>query len=90
MPQAIVHPAELRRFIQHLKKFNGEMLEQMQGAQRQLVTLSATWRDQEHERFLEEFEQQLRTLSRFVDITNQYVPYLLRKAERIEEYLQQR
>ena len=90
MPQAIVDPAELRRFIQHLKKFNGEMLEQMQGAQRQLVTLSATWRDQEHERFLEEFEQQLRTLSRFVDITNQYVPYLLRKAERIEEYLQQR
>lgn len=32
MPQAIVDPAELRRFIQHLKKFNGEMLEQMQGA----------------------------------------------------------
>jgi uncharacterized protein YukE len=90
MPQAIVDPAELRRFIQHLKKFNGEMLDQMQGAQRQLVTLGATWRDQEHERFLEEFEQQLRTLSRFVDITNQYVPYLLRKAERIEEYLQQR
>ena len=90
MPQAIVDPAELRRFIQHLKKFNGEMLEQMQSAQRQLTTLGATWRDQEHERFLEEFEQQMRTLSRFVDITNQYVPYLMRKAERIEEYLQQR
>ncbi|HEY2827272.1 MAG TPA: WXG100 family type VII secretion target [Pirellulales bacterium] len=90
MPQAIVDPSELRRFIQHLKKFNGEMLEQMQSTQRQLVTLGSTWRDQEHERFLEEFEQQLRTLSRFVDITNQYVPYLLRKAERIEEYLQQR
>jgi uncharacterized protein YukE len=90
MAQAIVDPAELRRFIQHLKKFNGEVLEQMQGAQRQLVQLGATWRDQEHDRFMEEFEQQLRTLSRFVDITNQYVPYLLRKAERIEEYLQQR
>jgi uncharacterized protein YukE len=90
MAQAIVDPAELRRFIQHLKQFNGEMLEQMQNAQRQLTTLGATWRDQEHERFLEEFEQQMRTLTRFVDITNQYVPYLLRKAERIEEYLQQR
>jgi uncharacterized protein YukE len=90
MTQAIVDPAELRRFIQHLKKFNGEVLEQMQAAQRQLVQLGATWRDQEHDRFMEEFEQQLRTLSRFVDITNQYVPYLLRKAERIEEYLQQR
>jgi uncharacterized protein YukE len=90
MPQAIVDPAELRRFVQHLKQFNDEMLEQMQNAQRQLTTLGSTWRDQEHERFLEEFEQQLRTLSRFVDITNQYVPFLLRKAERIEEYLQQR
>jgi uncharacterized protein YukE len=90
MAQAIVDPAELRRFVQHLKQFNDEMLEQMQNAQRQLSTLGSTWRDQEHERFLEEFEQQLRTLSRFVDITNQYVPFLLRKAERIEEYLQQR
>jgi len=90
MAQAIVDPGELRRFVQHLKQFNNEVLEQMQNAQRQLTTLGATWRDQEHERFLEEFEQQMRTLTRFVDITNQYVPYLLRKAERIEEYLQQR
>lgn len=90
MSQAIVDPGELRRFVQHLKQFSGEMLSQMQSIQRQLVSLGTTWRDQEHQRFLEEFEQQMRTLSRFVDCTNQYVPFLLRKAERIEEYLQQR
>jgi hypothetical protein len=32
----------------------------------------------------------LQVLKRFVEATNQHVPFLLRKAERIEEYLQQR
>ncbi len=90
MSQAIVDPAEMRRFVQHLKHFSGEMLTQMQSVQRQLGALGSTWRDQEHQRFVEEFEQQMRMLSRFVESTNQYVPFLLRKAERIEEYLQQR
>lgn len=90
MPQAIVDPADLRRFVQHLKKFSGETLDQMQNVQRQLTALSATWRDQEHQRFVEQFEEQLRVLGRFVEATNEYIPYLLRKADRIEEYLQQR
>jgi uncharacterized protein YukE len=90
MSQAIVDPSELRRFVQHLKHFSAEMMSQMQTSQRQLASLGATWRDQEHQKFVDEFEQQMRTLSRFVDATNQYIPYLLRKAERIEEYLQQR
>jgi uncharacterized protein YukE len=90
MPQAIIDPGELRRFVQHLKQFNAEMLNQMQGCQRQLTSLSASWRDQEHQRFVEEFEQQMRTMAHFVDATNQYIPFLLRKADRIEEYLQQR
>jgi uncharacterized protein YukE len=90
MTQAIVDPVELRRFVQHLKHFSGEMLNQMQSAQRQLTQLGSTWRDQEHQKFTEEFEQQMRTMSRFVDLTNQYIPFLLRKADRIEEYLQQR
>ena len=90
MSQAIVDPAELRRFVQHLKHFSGEMMSQMQTSQRQLASLGATWRDQEHQRFSEEFETQMRTLNRFVEATNQYIPFLLRKAERIEEYLQQR
>jgi hypothetical protein len=29
-------------------------------------------------------------VKRFVDATNQHIPFLLRKAERIEDYLQQR
>ncbi len=39
---------------------------------------------------MEEFEQTLVVMRRFVEATNQHVPFLLRKAERVEEYLQQR
>jgi len=32
----------------------------------------------------------MRLLARFVESNNDHIPYILRKAERIEEYLQQR
>ncbi|MDZ4817656.1 MAG: WXG100 family type VII secretion target [Planctomycetota bacterium] len=90
MSQAIVNPAELRRFAQQLKHFNTELVTQMSAIQRQMVALGSTWRDQEQQKFTEEFEQQMKTINRFVESSEQYVPFLLRKAERIDEYLQQR
>jgi hypothetical protein len=55
-----------------------------------LVALGSSWRDQEHNKFVEEFEQTMKTLGRFVDASNKHIPFLVRKAERVEEYLQQR
>jgi uncharacterized protein YukE len=90
MGQAIVDPQELRRFATRLRHFSTEVLGQMQIVQRQLSALSATWRDAEHQKFAEEFQQQLATFGRFVESTSEYVPYLVRNAERVEEYQQQR
>jgi len=90
MGQAIVDPAELRRFAGALRKFSDEVVAQMQMVQRQLAALGSTWRDQEHQKFAEEFEQQLIMFRRFAESTGEYVPYLIRKAERAEEYQQQR
>ena len=90
MGQAIVDPQELRRFAQRLRHFSTEVMTQMQTVQRQLAALGSTWRDQEHKKFEEEFAQQLNTFGRFVESTGEYVPYLIRKAERVEEYQQQR
>ncbi len=56
----------------------------------QLIGLGQSWRDREHDKFVEEFEQTMQVVARFVDATNQHVPFLLRKAERVEEYMQQR
>lgn len=90
MAKAIVDPAELRRFAQTLKKFNSDLQSQMSGLHGQMATLSQTWRDQEQRKFAEEFEQTMKVIARFVDITEQHIPFLLRKADRAEEYLQQR
>jgi uncharacterized protein YukE len=90
MSQAIVDPAELRRFAHQLRQFNAELEQRMAALANQLDALSATWRDQEQKKFAEEFAQHLKLIGRSIEATNQYAPFLLRKAERIEEYLNQR
>ena len=90
MSQAIVNPVELRQFAQMLKQFDSALADQMATLSSRLETLSATWRDQENLRFREEFEQNIKLMARFIEINEEHIPFLLRKAERIEEYLQQR
>lgn len=90
MSRAIVDPAELRRFAQSLKHFNVEVARQLAVLQGQFAALGDTWRDQEHERFGEKFAETVQVLTRFIEVSGQHIPFLLRKAERIEEYLQQR
>ncbi len=90
MAQAVVDPAELRRFAQNLRHFNTELQNKMAVIHGQLSGLSQTWRDKEQEKFTEEFEATLIVINRFIEASSQYVPFLMRKAERVEEYLQQR
>jgi uncharacterized protein YukE len=90
MSQAIVDPTELRRFAHNLKKFNQDLEERMTALRGQLQALATTWRDQEHKKFVDDFEHQMTAIAKFVEATNEHAPFLLRKAERIEEYLQQR
>ena len=90
MPQAIVDPEELRRFAMNLRKFSGEVQDRVTSLGSQMATLERTWRDQEQKKFSEEFEQHMKTITRFVEVIEHHIPYLLRKSEIIEEYLQQR
>ncbi len=90
MSQAIANPDELRRFAGMLKKFNTGLSDQMAALSGQLDGLSATWRDQEHQKFAEEFRKNLQGMAHFLESNHDYIPFLLRKAERLDEYLQQR
>jgi uncharacterized protein YukE len=90
MAKAVVDPAELRRFAQDLKRMNTTLRDQMAVLQARLSELGQTWRDQEQMKFAEEFEQTVRVLARFADSADKHIPFLLRKAEKIEEYLNQR
>ena len=90
MSQAIVDPNELRRFAHNLERFSRELQNQMLVLRGQLNGLGQSWRDQEQVKFTEEFEQTLVATNRFLEATRSHVPFLLRKAERVEDYLRQR
>jgi len=83
-------PEKVRRFAEELHRFNGELQNRMSSLQARFAGLGDTWQDQEHEKFAEEFQQIMKALKRFVELANEQTPYLLRKAQRIEEYLNQR
>lgn len=90
MAKAIVDPGELRRFAQDLRRFNNELHERMKQMQGRMHHLSSSWRDQEQAKFAEEFEETMRVLIRFHSASEEHIPFLLRKADRAEAYLDQR
>ena len=90
MAQAIMDPEKVRRFADELQRFNTDLENRLVLLQARFGALSDTWQDQEHEKFAEEFQQIMKALKRFVELANEQTPYLLRKAQRIEEYLNQR
>ncbi len=90
MAQAIMDPEEVRRFAKELKRFNDDTQQKASSLQARFSALGATWQDQEHEKFAEEFLTTMKVIRKFVEISEKHTPYLMRKAQRIEEYLDQR
>ena len=90
MAQAIMDPEEVRRFAEELKRFNLDVQNRIGSLQARFAALGDTWQDQEHTKFAEEFKSTIKALKKFVEVSNQHTPYLLRKARRIEDYLNQR
>jgi len=89
MPQAVMDPGEVRRFAEELKRFNAELQNRMSLLQARFSALGDTWQDQEHAKFSEEFRDTMKVLKKFIESSNLHTPFLLRKAQRIEEYLDQ-
>ena len=83
-------PEEVRRFAEELKRFNLDVQNRIGSLQARFAALGDTWQDQEHTKFAEEFKTTIKALKKFVEVSNQHTPYLLRKARRIEDYLNQR
>ncbi len=90
MAQAIMDPEEVRRFAKELKRFNDDIQVRASALHARFSALSGTWQDQEHEKFAEEFISTMKVLKKFVEVAEKHTPFLLRKAQRIEEYLSQR
>ena len=90
MAKAVVDPAELKRFARDLSRFNGALQELTSGLHARMISLEASWRDQEQKKFADEFNQTVKVLSRFLETSEEHVSFLMKKAGHIEEYLNQR
>jgi len=90
MAQAVMDPEKVRRFAEELQRFNSDLENRIVMLQARFGGLSNTWQDQEHEKFAEEFRMAMKALKKFIEMSKEHTPYLLRKAQRIEEYLNQR
>ena len=86
MAQAIIDPDEVRRFAEELKRFNIDLQNRTASLQARFSALGDTWQDQEQTKFAEEFIQTMKALKKFIEVSNQHGPYLMRKAQRIEDY----
>lgn len=90
MSQAIMDPGEVRRFAEELKRFNSDLQNRIAALHARFAALGDTWQDQEHAKFADEFSQTMKALRRFLEVSERHAPYLLRKAQRVEDYLHQR
>lgn len=90
MAQAIMEPEKVRQFAEELQRFNSELENRMTMLHARFAALGDTWQDQEHAKFSDEFKQTMKALKKFVELSREHAPFLLRKAQRIEEYLNQR
>jgi uncharacterized protein YukE len=90
MSQAIMDPERVRRFAEELQRFARDIEVRMATLQARFTALGDTWQDQEQVKFADEFRQTMKALKKFIEVSGEQAPYLLRKAQRIEEYLNQR
>ncbi|MDA8634227.1 hypothetical protein N9L71_10790 [Verrucomicrobiales bacterium] len=86
MSKAVVDPDELKRFAEELKRFNGDLQNSMSSLQARFAALSEPWQDHEQAKFRET----MKVLRRFMESSSHQAPFLMRKAHRIEEYLNER
>jgi len=89
MAQAIMDPEEVRRFATELNRFSDDVQARASSLQARFAALGNSWQDQEHQKFAEEFATTMKVLKHFVEVSKKHTPYLLRKVQRIEEYLDQ-
>lgn len=83
-------PEDVRRFAEELKRFNGDLQNNMSALQARFAALGDTWQDQENQKFAAEFQDTMKVLRKFIEDSNAQGPFLMRKAQKIEEYLSQR
>lgn len=82
-------PEALRSFAGRLSQFSQEMQTNQATLRSQFNAVSNTWRDSVQAQFAQELQEAGRILDQFIQqINEQHIPYVKKKADQIDEYLQ--
>jgi len=73
-------PDAIEKFARKLKSFNEQLSVGSKNLNIEYKTLATTWRDQEFKKFSQEYDNAMKNIKRFFEVSNQYVPKLLKKA----------
>ena len=90
MAQLVVNPEELAKFALNLRDFTERLRQDTHRLNGQFSQLRETWRDQEQQKFAQEYMDMMKSIERFLNTSDQHIPFLLRKAERAREYQNQK
>ena len=87
MAKVEADPEELRRFAARLRSFAGDLREKERALKADLHRLGESWRDEQFQRFDQEFRGFSQPLGRFLDGTDRFIEYLVRdKATPLEDF----
>jgi len=90
MPRAIADPEEIRNFARFLLQNTAKLRTLKAEVTSGFNSLHDHWRDEKYARFQEVFTTTMNRLEPFLRRSEEYVRYLNRKAEKLEEYLRHR
>lgn len=85
--QVIANPEELEKFAGELKLFNENLQNSMARLNGSFARLGDTWRDQEYNKFLKDYQNTVRALNQFLKASEeQHIPLLKKKARILRDY----
>jgi uncharacterized protein YukE len=87
MPQAIGDPEEIERFAHQLKAFTDQMRDGLATLQGGFSRLGDTWRDQEFQKFAQDYQQTVVVMRHFIQSADAHLPLLRAKARKLRDYL---
>jgi uncharacterized protein YukE len=86
-PKADADPESIEQFAKELKQYNAEIQSITQRLNGRFRQLSDSWRDQEFQKFEQQYEQTLRTINAFMRLSEAQIPLLKKKADILRAYL---
>jgi uncharacterized protein YukE len=91
MPRGVqADPEEMKAFAHHLTKFAMDLRGLKTTTTMRRAHLAQSWRDQEHERFVEKYDQAIAPIDPLIQTLDDYSAFLRRKAGALEEFLRTR